>query len=83
MPVSLVAGAGESSDEDLGAGSTDLSAYSPVAVLLANLAPRGAACRHLAAFACRSRQVSCGRRSDMLAVAVVESLGSDRIADDE
>ena len=74
MPDSWVAGAGESLDEDLGAGSTDLSAYSPVAVLLANLAPRGAAYRHLAAFACRSRLVSCGRRRDMLAGAVVESV---------
>ena len=75
MPDSWVAGSGESFDEDLGAGSTDLSAYSPVAVLLANLAPRGAACRHRAAFACRSRLVSCGRRKDMLAGAVVESWG--------
>ena len=75
MPVSLVAGAGESSDEDLGAGSTDLSAYSPVAVLLANLAPRGAACRHLAAFACRSRLVNCDRRRDIMAGAVTESFG--------
>ena len=75
IPESLGAGAGagESLDEDLGAGSTDLSAYSFVAVLLANLTPKGATCRHLAALACRSRLVSCGRKRDMLARFVLES----------
>ena len=73
IPESLGVGAGESLDEDLGAGSTDRSVYSFVAVLLANLTPKGAACRYLAALACRSRLLSCGRKRDMLARSVLES----------